>query len=133
MDENFSQMYLKDRKEGESEREILFQDTELGFCICGHVYNKEANGSPHDHGSSWAIYGQAEGETNMTEWKIAEKDLKNKTLYVKQINNYLMKAGDVKFYDVGVIHSPSRKSPVKLLRIEGENLDNIQRSNIKVL
>ena len=29
------------------------------------------------------------------------------------------------------VHSPLRKEPVRLLRIEGINLDHIQRSNIK--
>jgi hypothetical protein len=42
-----------------------------------------------------------------------------------------MKTGDVHFYGVGDVHSPLRKEPVRLLRIEGINLDHIQRSNIK--
>jgi hypothetical protein len=41
-----------------------------------------------------------------------------------------MKAGDVRLYDVGVVHSPKRETPVKLIRIEGRNLDRVQRSNI---
>jgi hypothetical protein len=44
-------------------RKVLFEDPELGFCICGHVYEGAAAGAPHDHGSSWAIYGHAEGDT----------------------------------------------------------------------
>ena len=35
-------------------RKVLYEDPELGFCICGHVYENAAHGSPHDHGSSWA-------------------------------------------------------------------------------
>ena len=42
-----------------------------------------------------------------------------------------MKPGDVHFYAGGDVHSPLRKEPVRLLRIEGVNLDNIKRSNIK--
>ena len=52
MDQNFIQNNLKDRDD-QNPREILYEDPELGFCVCGHVYNQEANGSPHDHGSSW--------------------------------------------------------------------------------
>jgi hypothetical protein len=44
-----------------------------------------------------------------------------------------MKAGDVHFYGVGHVHSPVRKDPVRLLRIEGANLDNIKRSNIQAM
>ncbi len=42
-----------------------------------------------------------------------------------------MNPGDVRLYDVGIVHSPRRDVPVKLIRIEGRNLDNVERSNIK--
>ena len=130
MDQNFIHHNLKDRdSENPNPREVLYEDLELGFCVCGHVYNQEADGTPHDHGSSWAIYGQASGETEMTEWEIVkeESDLK----FVKETKKYIMKPGDVRFYNVGDVHSPVRKEPVRLLRIEGRNLDNIERSKIK--
>ncbi len=34
-------------------------------------------------------------------------------------------------YDVGAVHSPQRAGPTKLVRVEGKNLDHVQRSNIK--
>src|SRR5258705_6287905 len=40
-------------------RKVLYEDPELGFCVCGHVYESAAHGGPHDHGSSWAVYGVA--------------------------------------------------------------------------
>src|SRR5713101_557245 len=52
-DREFVATHLKDRA-GAHPREILYEDPELGFCICGHVYDGKAIGSPHDHGSSWA-------------------------------------------------------------------------------
>ena len=131
MDQNFIPMNLSDRKKGTAEREILYEDKELGFCICGHVYDKKANGYPHDHGSSWAIYGQATGETEMTDWKIVKKI--EDTIFVKPDITYIMKPGDVHYYACGKVHSPKREDPVRLLRIEGKNLDNVKRSNIKVL
>ena len=131
MDQNFVPLNLSDRKNGESERQILYEDKELGFCICGHVYPKMAEGHPHDHGPSWAIYGQATGETEMTDWEIVKKE--NDITTVKPNKTYLMKPGDVHFYNIGAVHSPMRKDPVRLLRIEGENLDNVKRSKIKVL
>src|SRR5215469_4445368 len=72
-DEAFVARHLSERKSGADPREILYQDPTLGFCICGHVYAGAANGSPHDHGPSWAVYGQAAGTTEMTDWKIVEK------------------------------------------------------------
>jgi len=53
-------------------RKVLYKDPELGFCICGHVYETPAHETPHDHGSSWAIYGLAVGDTEMTDWRIVQ-------------------------------------------------------------
>src|SRR6476646_3826196 len=62
-------------------RKVLYEDPELGFCVCGHVYEKAAHGSPHDHGSSWAIYGLAVGNTEMTDWRVVRKgDAANRSL-----------------------------------------------------
>ncbi len=52
------------------EREVIYEDEKLGFCICAHVYDGARKGEPHDHGPTWAIYGQAVGETEMTDWRI---------------------------------------------------------------
>ena len=112
-------------------RKVLYEDPELGFCICGHVYEGKAEGSPHDHGSSWAIYGQAVGTTEMTEWKIVSKGEGDAPSLVEPARVYQMNPGDAEYYDVGDVHSPNRQSSTKLIRIEGANLDHVTRSNIK--
>jgi hypothetical protein len=109
---------------------VLYEDPELGFCICGHVHDGAAVGKPHDHGSSWAIYGQAEGMTEMTDWKIVKAGAGESPALVEPVRTYTMKPGDAKLYDVGVVHSPNRQAPTKLIRIEGANLDRVKRSNI---
>src|SRR6187399_2248910 len=50
------------------ERKVVYQDPQLGFCILAHRYTDAKDSPPHDHGPSWAIYGQADGETVMTDW-----------------------------------------------------------------
>ena len=112
-------------------RKVLYEDPELGFCICGHVYEGPAAGSPHDHGPTWAIYGVASGSTAMTDWRIVKPGNGEDPALVEPMQTYDMKPGDSHFYDVGVVHSPNRPGPTKLLRIEGRNLDNVKRSNIK--
>ncbi len=112
-------------------RKVLYEDPELGFCVCGHVYENAAHGAPHDHGSSWAIYGLATGDTEMTDWRIVKKGEGDAPTLVEPAKTYVMKPGDSHFYDVGVVHSPKRDGLTKLVRIEGANLDRIQRSNIK--
>ena len=131
VDEAFISTHLKDRVEGEHPREVLFEDPELGFCICGHVYGDPAESGPHDHGASWAIYGQARGETEMTDWKIVQHGTGEAASLVEPVRTYLLRPGDAHFYDVGEVHSPKREGPTRLIRIEGANLDRIKRSNIR--
>jgi predicted metal-dependent enzyme (double-stranded beta helix superfamily) len=132
-DEAFVATHLKDRAPGADPREVLYEDPELGFCICGHVYGGRANGAPHDHGPSWAIYGQAVGVTEMTEWRIVTQGSGAGPTLVEPAKTYLMHPGDAHVYDVGDVHSPNREAPVKLIRIEGRNLDRVRRSNIKAV
>ena len=112
-------------------RKVLYEDPELGFCICGHVYEGGASSGPHDHGSSWAIYGVAVGDTEMTDWKIVKQGQNGEPTLVEPERSYMMTPGDAHFYDVGDVHSPRRENSTKLVRIEGANLDHIKRSNIK--
>ena len=38
---------------------VLYDDPDLGFQILAHINDKARVSPPHDHGASWAIYGQA--------------------------------------------------------------------------
>ena len=111
--------------------EVLYEDPELGFCICGHVYGDAAVSQPHDHGSTCAIYGQARGRTEMTDWRIVEEGDGDGPALVEPVETYALAPGDVRLYDIGAVHSPKREQPTKLIRIEGQNLDHLKRSNIK--
>jgi len=112
-------------------RKVLYEDPALGFCICGHVYDKAQTGGPHDHGPTWAIYGLAEGTTEMTDWKIIESGSGDTPSLVEPVRSYELKPGDCHVYETGAVHSPRWTGPTKLVRIEGRNLDLIQRSRIK--
>ena len=48
---------------------MLYEDPELGFQVLAHINDKARVSPPHDHGASWAIYGQATLYTDMTEWE----------------------------------------------------------------
>ena len=112
-------------------RKVLYEDPELGFCVCGHVYADASTGKPHDHGSSWAIYGVAVGDTEMVDWRIVKRAEGDAPNLVEPAKTYVMRPGDSHLYDVGAVHSPNRRGLTKLVRIEGKNLDNVKRSNIK--
>ena len=114
-----------------SPRKVLYEDPELGFCICGHVYAEPRSGSPHDHGSTWAVYGVAQGTTEMTEWKIVRPGGGETPALVEPVRTYEMKPGDSHYYAAGAVHSPRMSPATKLVRVEGANLDHVKRSNIK--
>jgi len=128
-DEDFLKTHFGPDKPGP--RHIIYEDPDYGFCVCVHVYHDAKGGEPHDHGPSWAIYGQAEGVTTMSHWRITEPGSGDKPTLVEQVDTLVMKPGMSHFYAVGDVHAPYRDDKVKLLRIEGANLDNITRSNIK--
>ena len=130
-DPDFVAAHLPDRRPGEPAREVLYEDPELGFCICGHVYEGAAVTGPHDHGSSWAIYGQADGVTEMTDWRIVRRGEADAPSLVEPVRTYRLSPGDAHFYGVGDVHSPKREAPTRLVRVEGANLDRVRRSNIK--
>ena len=114
-------------------RTILYEDPDMGFCIVAHVYDGAKGGLPHDHGSEWAIYGQAVGTTEMTEWKVVKKGLGNDASLVEPEITYELKPGMARVYDINVVHSPDRKNSTKLIRIEGKNLDHVERNPYKAV
>jgi hypothetical protein len=113
--------------EGTPDRHVLYEDPELGFTILAHGYTGAKGSKPHDHGSSWAIYGQAAGETIMTAWDCLARPTDSAPGKAKFNHNYVMKPGDAYLYDIGVLHSPERKSSTRLLRIEGLNMSKVKR------
>jgi len=109
------------------ERKILYEDPTLGFCILAHNYQGAKESGPHDHGPSWAIYGQARGETVMSDWTVLEKAAEGKPGKVRLARSYPLRPGDAHVYNEGDVHSPRREGPTKLIRVEGTNMEKVKR------
>lgn len=117
--------------DAESPRNILYEDPELGFCIIAHVFKGARVRDPHDHGPSWAIYGQVEGTTKMTEYRLLEKPTDRKPGKVEPVKTYDLNPGMAVAYDVGVLHAPVRDATTKLIRLEGMNMDGVKRDKFE--
>jgi hypothetical protein len=115
-----------------SERQIAYEDPQLGFCILLHEYHDARDGGPHDHGTSWAIYGQAEGETVMSDYEVVQPAAGGERGRVRKLRSYAMRPGDVHVYNEGAIHSPSRAGFSRLVRIEGRDLAKEKRGTYTV-
>ena len=123
-DEAFVSRYLDDRT---PERKILYEDPELRFCILAHAYHAAKVSPPHDHGPSWAIYGQARGETEMSDYQLLEPASEDKPGKVKKLRTYKLTPGVAHVYNEGDLHSPARAGPTRLIRIEGVNMEKVKR------
>ncbi|MBX2885334.1 MAG: hypothetical protein KTR32_35595 [Granulosicoccus sp.] len=109
------------------ERDLLFEDPELGFCLFAHQYKEAKQSLPHDHGPSWAIYAQARGETEMTDYEWAIPDTEEIPGKVRATRTYTLHPGDAHVYHEGDLHAPVRSGPTSLVRIEGQDLSKIKR------
>lgn len=123
-DQAFITQHLNDAT---PERKLLYEDPELGFCILAHHYKGAKVSPPHDHGPSWAIYGQAKGETEMSDYQLLEPASEDKPGKVKKTRTYKLTPGVAHVYNEGDLHSPTRTASTHLIRIEGVNMEKVRR------
>ncbi len=109
------------------ERKIIYEDAEFGFCILAHNYAGAKTSPPHDHGHSWAIYGQARGETHMRDYKLLKPATPDVPGQVEQTRTYKLTPGVAHVYNEGDLHSPKRDGATSLIRIEGTNMEKVKR------
>ena len=125
---------LRDREFVESlfddaspERKIVYEDPQLGFCVLAHRYTGAKSSPPHDHGPSWAIYGQADGETMMSDWQVVEPASPQQPAKIRKVREYSLTPGVAHLYNEGDLHAPARSGPTRLIRIEGVNMEKVAR------
>ncbi|MBO6783567.1 MAG: hypothetical protein JJ899_09905 [Alphaproteobacteria bacterium] len=108
-------------------RDVLYEDPDLGFCICRHVFKGYNEAPPHDHGPTWAIYGQAMGTTTMTEFKMVEPPQGGTPGKVEPTKTYDLEPGMAVAYPTGALHSPKREGDTRLIRMEGRDVTKLSR------
>ena len=106
---------------------LLYEDKALGFQVLAHINDKARVSPPHDHGASWAIYGQATHYTDMTEWEREDNGGDPEQAKLKPVKKYRLLPGHAGIYQDGTIHSIDYPDSARFIRVTGTNLDNIQR------
>jgi predicted metal-dependent enzyme (double-stranded beta helix superfamily) len=106
---------------------VLHEDPELGFQVLAHINDKARVSPPHDHGESWAIYGQATHYTDMTEWEREDDGRDPQHAKLKAVKKYRLMPGQAGIYQDGKIHSIDYPDYARFVRVTGTNLDRIQR------
>jgi predicted metal-dependent enzyme (double-stranded beta helix superfamily) len=104
----------------------LYHDSETDFYVMAHVQAEGKTGKPHSHGNSWAIYGNARGFTEMTEWRRVN-GADEEAHVLEQSDKYKLGAGQSRAYGPGVIHSTGHPEKAWVIRITGTDLDHLPR------
>lgn len=105
--------------------ETIFRCPETGFNILIHIYEKGKTGPPHDHGTSWAIYGQAVGRTIMTVWKRLDDGSDAVRANIEKGKSFELGPGMAGKFEIGEIHSIEICDGSKFVRITGTDLNAI--------
>lgn len=106
----------------ESGVEQIYEDPDLGFCVLAYNMTAPRTSPPHDHGDSWAVYGQAVGYTDMTVWSKTEGTDK-----LEPVRNFRLNAGEAGLFDVRDIHSIEYAEGAKFVRVTGVDLAQTTR------
>ena len=101
-------------------------DPELGFVVLSHVNTKAAKSPPHDHGASWAVYGQATEYTDMTEWRRTKGDGPGPA-EIEMSRQYRLNPGHAGTYDIRAIHSIDYPDGARFVRVTGTDLERVPR------
>ena len=105
----------------------LYEDKELGFVVLAHCNAKGHKSPPHDHGSSWAVYGQAIRHTDMSEFRRVDGGAGAGEAKLEQVKAYRLEPGHAGIYDVGAIHAIDYPEGSRFVRVTGRDLDHVKR------
>ncbi len=105
----------------------LYEDKEQGFVVLAHCNPKPHKSPPHDHGSSWAVYGQAVKYTDMSEFRRLDGGQGAGEAKLEKVRSYRLEPGHAGVYDVGAIHAIDYPDGSRFVRVTGRDLDYVQR------
>ena len=122
---DFVKTYLIERGSGKT---VLYHDPETDVYVMAHGTDEgNRKGRPHDHGASWAVYGQATGLTQMTVWERTDDRSETGHAELADIHTFTLEPGKAALFDTGIIHSTAHPEPARWVRVTGTDLDTIER------
>lgn len=94
--------WLADLRNDLPESRELYRDPVNGFVLLGHTEAEGRYRTPHDHGSSWVIYGVLQGEMEMGSYTRGNDGNSHSRLIKQGLK--LVRQGDVQVYLPGDVH-----------------------------
>jgi hypothetical protein len=123
-DREFIAEHLTDAPPG---RHTLYEDPELGFVVLAHVNARGGKSPPHDHGASWAVYGQVTEYTEMTEWRRTDGGDGPGPASLQVAKTYRLEPGHAGVYDIRAIHAIDYPDGARFVRVTGADLEQVPR------
>ncbi len=105
--------------------ETIHVDKETEFNVLVHVYNTPKVSPPHDHGISWAVYGQAKLHTDMTVWDRVDDGTSNENIELRERVSYRLEPGMAGRFEPGDIHTVNFPAGARFVRVTGTDLSTI--------
>ena len=106
---------------------LLYRDPELDFNVLCHRFGANSESPPHNHGTSWAIYGQAAGVTEVKVWRRKAHDPKTGHAEIEVEQEYKLPTGKAGLFNPGVIHSIAFSSGSRYIRVTGTDLNKLDQ------
>jgi hypothetical protein len=109
----------------------LYHDPQTDAYVLAHVHvPSKVPGTPHSHGTSWAVYGNARGVTDMTVWRRVNAESEDHAELVAA-DRYRLGEGEARPYPSGTIHSTFQPEDAWVVRVTGTDLDALPRFRFK--
>ncbi len=118
VDPDFRAEYLGD--DADPGVQQIHEDPQQHFCVLTYNMTAPRTSPPHDHGESWAVYGQAVGHTDMTLWQADDGK-------VEPVRTFRLEPGQAGLFDVREIHSIDYAEGAKFVRVTGVDLARVSR------
>ena len=106
--------------------DTVYRDPDLGFNVLVHAYASGKSGPPHDHGDSWAVYGQAVGHTVMSTWRRLDDRSAEGRAKLEKSETYQLDPGMAGVFEPKDIHSIVITDNCRFVRVTGTDLGTIE-------
>ncbi len=104
----------------------LHRDPKYGYILLAHVYAQGRTSPPHDHGASWAVYGQAIGWTDMTEYERLDDGVRAGHADIRIARSYRLEPGKAGVFGPHKIHQIHFPDGARFIRVTGTDLATIE-------
>ena len=121
--EDFVARYLGPDSGGMSDE--IYRDADTGFVLLTHNFTRGGIRKPHDHGPSFAVYGQAHNYTDQTIWRRIDDGTEDGYAELEVADTFRQDPGHVALIDIGEIHSIAYPDNSRILRLLGTDLEQV--------